>query len=145
MVDTRSAMSGAGSKFLPNSFQTPNAYVDQYMAFLTPEEYVVLSYAVRRIFGFQERSARISLEQFENGTVDKYTGRRLDYGTGLSRDAIRTALGPLLEFALMIELAPADIPRHLGPEYALQLDSDAVGLQLGRHVTQDDDEARAAP
>ena len=27
------------SNFIPNSFQTPNVYVDQYMAFLTPAEY----------------------------------------------------------------------------------------------------------
>jgi hypothetical protein len=32
---------------IPNSFQTPNAYVDQYMPLLTPEEWVVLSYVVR--------------------------------------------------------------------------------------------------
>ena len=49
------------STFVPNSFQTPNDYVDEIMPYLTGEEFKVLIYAVRRILGFQKRQDRTSL------------------------------------------------------------------------------------
>ncbi len=73
------------SEFIPNSFQTPNVYIDRFMHLLTAEEWKVLSYAVRRIFGFQKRSDRISLSQFMHGTRSTLNDVQLDYGTGLTK------------------------------------------------------------
>jgi len=55
------------SNFIPNSFQTPNAYVDQFMYLLSGTEYKVLCYLVRRIFGFQKRQDRVSIPQITQG------------------------------------------------------------------------------
>lgn len=113
------------SEFIPNSFQTPNAYVDQFMAFLSPEEWKVLSYMVRRIFGFNKRQDRISYKQIMNGIKTK-EGERLDYGTGLGMAATKNAVDKLKEFNLIIEVEPNDAHKNAGPLYALQMNSSVV-------------------
>jgi hypothetical protein len=118
-------MSADKSDFLPNSFQNPNAYVDRYMYLLEPEEYVILSYTVRRIIGFQKRSDRISLSQYENGTRAK-DGTYLDHGTGLSREKIHRGLVFLIGVNLIIKVADNDPKKNEGAEYSLQLDSRLV-------------------
>jgi hypothetical protein len=115
------------SDFIPNSFQTPNTYVDRFMAFLTPEEFKVLVYMVRRILGFHKHQDQISLNQFSTGIEDQ-RGQRLDWGTGLSKPAIMRALDSLIDFGLVIELAPGNARTHDGAVFALQLDSDKVNL-----------------
>lgn len=112
------------SEFIPNSFQTPNAFVDELMALLTGEEYKVLSYAARRIFGFQKRQDRISLTQFERGLVAK-DGRILSRGTGLSRPTIIKCLANLEAFGLFIRVNPNEKSNE-GTEYELQLDPEKV-------------------
>ena len=47
----------------PNGYRTLNDYADRYMHLLTSDEWKVLSYVVRRTFGFQAREGRISLTQ----------------------------------------------------------------------------------
>ena len=112
------------SAFIPNSFQTPNAYIDRVMHLLTPEEFKVLIYAVRRILGFQKRRDRISLSQFVSGVSSG--GSQKDHGTGLNRETVIRCLESLVAFGL---LTRKDEPRHPdGTLYILQLDSDAVDL-----------------
>lgn len=115
------------SDFIPNSFQTPNDYVDQFMSLLTPEEWVVLSYTVRRIFGFQKRQDRISLSQYENGAKDR-EGNPLDRGTGLSRPAIIKALAALEKYGLQVLVEPNDKHKNEGACYALQLSAKKVNV-----------------
>ena len=71
------------SEFIPNSFQVPNIYIDLFLAYLTPEEFKVLMYTIRRILGFENkrgsRQDRISLSQFSGGIVAA-DGRALDEG-----------------------------------------------------------------
>lgn len=116
------------SDFIPNSYQTPNAYVDSLMAFLTPEEWKVLSYMARRIFGFNKREDRISLSQMEHGIVDG-SGNRLDHGTGLGRTALIKALAGLKRYHIALEVAPNDPKCNKGACYALNLDSGKVDWQ----------------
>jgi hypothetical protein len=132
------------SEFIPNSFQTPNAYVDQFMAFLTPEEWMLLSYAVRRIFGFQKRMDRISYSQFMNGITNQ-EGEQLDYGTGLGMSATKNGLASLIRFRLLIELEPNDMHKNEGKLYALQLDSalvDTEGLMQRHYEKKTREKAR---
>lgn len=120
------------SDFIPNTFSTPNAYVDRFMHLLTGEEYKVLSYMARRIFGFQKRQDRISMSQMETGQTGR-DGDKLDYGTGLSHEGIRTALSALQRFKLVAQVAPADHARQIAALWELQLESAAVdvaGLEL---------------
>lgn len=126
------------SKFIPNSYSTPNAYVDQYMAFLTSDEWKVLSYMVRRIFGFQKRQDRISYRQLTDGIVTK-EGERLDYGTGLGQAAVKSAIGGLVNFHLVNKDQDNDPKKNEGPMYSLNLDSSTVdfgGLTARREDLQ---------
>ena len=123
--------------FLPNSFQTPNAYVDQLMHLLTDQEWKVVSYAMRRIYGFNKRQDRISLSQFSDGTRSHATGKVLDHGTGLGRGTIIKALNALVTFGILIRV---DDPHdgktaQAGTCYMFQLSSaeiDRAGLEA-RH------------
>lgn len=116
------------SDLIPNSFQTPNAYVDRFMYLVTPEEWKVLSYAARRIFGFQKRQDRISQSQFTHGTVSTKDGSHLDHGTGLSKPAVIKALQGLIEYRIMIKVANNDKRFNEGVLYELQLDSDQIDI-----------------
>lgn len=86
------------SKFIPNSFQMPNAYVDLAMQYLTGDEFKVLVFTVRHIMGWQERvssrKAHISLTTYENG----YAGMG---GTGLSRQKVVNALKELETYGFL--------------------------------------------
>lgn len=115
------------------------------MAFMTPEENVVLQYTVRRIFGFQKRQDHISLSQYANGITvvdDDGNESQLDYGTGLSVPTVRKALAGLVEFGLMLEIAANDPRKNHGTFWGLQLDPTKVNLdglkqrKLQRHARQ---------
>jgi hypothetical protein len=116
------------STFVPNAFQTPNAYVDLVMPYLTGEEYKVLTYAVRRILGFQKRQDHISLSQFTDGTKSK-DGEVLDSGTGLSVETVKKCLASLVSFGLMLRLKENDTKTNLGTLWALQWDGEKVNWQ----------------
>lgn len=94
------------AKIIPNSFQSPNAYVDMAMELLTGEEYKCLSFAARHILGWQDkinsREGVISLSMFERGYALE-SGERYG-GTGITRAAIQTALKALTAYKLLIEL-----------------------------------------
>jgi hypothetical protein len=88
---------------VPNTFQTPNAFIDQAMPYLTNSELRVLLFATRHIMGWQDkikkRQGAISLTMFENGftTAD---GKRYQ-GCGLGKHAIITALESLVTFGFL--------------------------------------------
>jgi len=106
-------------RFIPNSFQTPNAYVDDLMYLLTSSEWKVLSYTVRRIFGFQKRADRISLSQYTEGTFSRETGEYFDHGTGLSTSTVIKALDDLVRFGIMEVVSENNPKINNGREYAL--------------------------
>lgn len=115
------------SDFIPNSFQTPNIYVDAYLHLLTGEEWKVMTYAIRRILGFHKRSDRISLSQFAKGIQDK-NGRYLDHGCGVNVDTVRSVLARLCDYGFLIRLQENDPTLNTGPEYSLQLDDAKISL-----------------
>lgn len=92
-------------KYIPNSFQTPNVYIDEYLHILSGNEYKVLSYMMRRIFGFHKNRDRISVSQISKGLVSSQTGEQLDYGTGLSKVTVISCLEKLQEYGLVIKVS----------------------------------------
>lgn len=123
------------STFVPNSFQTPNDYVDEFMPFLTGEEYKVLIYATRRILGFQKRQDRISLSQFTDGTKSIKDGRTLDSGTGLGKETVKNCLDNLVKFGLMVKVADNDPRTNEGTLWSLQWNEDEVNWkELQNHL-----------
>jgi predicted transcriptional regulator len=97
-------MTKKNEKFIPNSFQVPNIYIDEYLHMLSNSEIKVLLYAMRRIFGFQKRTDRISISQFCDGVKNK-DGDILDRGTGLSPATVIKSLDKLIEYGLIIKVA----------------------------------------
>jgi DnaA N-terminal domain len=75
----------------PNGTIFPDALLDLVMPFLTPTEWKVCTYVVRRTFGWKKASDRISLEQICHGIVRR-DGSRLDHGTQLDRKTAIKAL-----------------------------------------------------
>lgn len=79
----------------PNTTPFPDILLDQVMHRVSPAEWKVLCYIVRRTYGFEKPEGdRISLKQMENGIVAR-DGRRLDHGTGLSRSGLIKCLAGL--------------------------------------------------
>jgi hypothetical protein len=115
------------SDFIPNSYSTPNAYCDRFMHLLTPAEWKVLSYTVRRIFGFNKRQDRISLSQYTDGLVND-KGDVLDRGTGLGRSTVMAAIAALIKYKLIIKLGDSNPTKNDGDLYALQMESDLVDV-----------------
>jgi hypothetical protein len=121
--------SEAGNAILPNTFQHPNIFIDRLMYFLTPEENTVLTFAVRRILGFQEnissRKDNISLSQFTDGIRSSKDGSTLSYGCGLGTTAVRNALENLERYKILIPTTEKPDPRK-GQEYWLQDNADNI-------------------
>lgn len=111
--------------FIPNSTQTPNVYFDVVMPLLTPEEWVVLSYAIRHILGFQDRIAartrHMSIKMFHKGYPNEKYG-----GCGLGRNAIIKALSELKKYRLLI---PVGEPTADGQEWRIADDSDNPDIE----------------
>jgi phage replication O-like protein O len=93
----------------PTYTQVPDEVFDELMPILSGSEFKVLMYVIRRTFGFQKGSDRISKAQMEFG-IRRKDGSILDGGTGLSRRAIRLAVESLVEKDILIKIT------HQSPE-----------------------------
>lgn len=106
------------SAYVPNSYQTPNILVDILMPLLSPQEWMVLSFATRHILGWQDkiasRQANISVSQFMK--------------CGLARQAILTALDALDKYHILKKIGK---PTADGQLWELAFDDgvDLDGLQ----------------
>jgi len=118
------------SKNVLNSFQTPNFYVDQLMALLSPTEFLILMYASRCILGWYDKieikKDAISLSQFEGGKKKK-DGTPIDTGTGLSRPTLTRGIEVLCEANLLQKIGT---PKgHQSQSYWLQVNPEDVDWQ----------------
>lgn len=109
-------MTDTPSKILPNSFQTPNFFVDECMALLTGNEYKCLSFVARKTFGWQKRSDRISKSQ-------------IMAATGLGHEAVDKTMSALVQFGLVLRLSENNA-RNNGAEWALQTEDARVRFDL---------------
>lgn len=87
---------------LPNVFPMPNCYLDELLPLLTPDEFVILAYTIRRAFAAEHRATRIVFAQYVSGTRDR-EGNLLDRGTGLSEYRIQRALSALTTHQLVLK------------------------------------------
>lgn len=117
-------MTETTSKILPNSFQTPNFFVDECMSLLTGNEYKCLSFVARKTFGWQKRSDRISKSQ-------------IMAATGLGHEAVDKTMSALVQFGLVLRLSENNA-RNNGAEWALQTEDARVRFDLlqARQVLQ---------
>ena len=85
----------------PHTTQFPDVLLDKVMAHVTPAEWKVICYIVRRTWGFKKSDDAISLKQMVEGITRK-DGRVLDHGTGLSRSGVKNAIKSLEEKGVVI-------------------------------------------
>lgn len=123
MSEQQAKYSAAGNRILPNTFQHPNVFIDRLMYYLTPEENTVLTFATRRILGFQDnislRKDNISLSQFTDGQKSERDGHPLCLGCGMGAGTIKRALDALERYKILIPTTAKPDPRK-GQEYWLQ-------------------------
>lgn len=107
---------------VPGWFQTGNFVVDDLMHLLTGSEYKVYMFAVRHIYGWQDKVERgyanISLSMFEDG-FSRFGG------VGLSRPTITSALDQLVEYRLLVKIGKAG---NKGQAWSIGKDIDIDGL-----------------
>ncbi len=114
---------------MKNYSAIPNHYVDRIMSYLTSDEWKVVSYACRRIFGFQKEEDHISISQFTNGAM-MYDGSGFrDRGTGLSKDTVAKCLKSLSEVGIMKMMAKNNPRANKGALWGLELDYDKINIQ----------------
>lgn len=110
--------------FFPNSFQTPNAYIDNLCYLLTSDEFRVLMFIIRQILGFvgkrELHQDNISISQIEHG-ITKKNGEKINNGVGLSRPTIVKCLKSLYKFRIIQKVGPASRDGQL---MALNFDGD---------------------
>ncbi len=105
------------NKTIPNSFQTPNFYVDECMPYLTGNEIKCVLYIARKIFGWQKRSDRIAKSQIMEST-------------GLGAETVDKVMVTLVEFGIVLRLAENNAAKNNGVEWALQMDSESIRFDL---------------
>lgn len=103
---------------IPNSSQIPNVILDLVLPRISEAEARCLLYICRRTFGFHKDEDNISFSQFENG-IKTSQGRRLDFGTGLSRPSVNVALQNLVRVGVIFVQQ-----RSKGNRYKLNLNMD---------------------
>lgn len=79
----------------PRFTQIPNQVFDELLADLSGAEWKVLSYIMRRTYGWHKDSDDLGLKQLTDGV------RGVDRGTGLSKSTVAVALKSLEEWGLI--------------------------------------------
>lgn len=95
LPDAMAGMTGGGFTRFPNHL------LDVAMAEVSPTEWRVLCYIVRRTIGFGRSGDCISNSQFVSGIV-RDSGARLDRGAGVGRTALKTAIRALSSRGLIV-------------------------------------------
>src|SRR5436190_9635451 len=134
----------AGSPFFfdgiesPNGTIFPDALLDLVMPFLSPTEWKVCTYVVRRTFGWKKASDRISLEQICHGIVRR-DGSHLDHGTQLDRKtAIKALRGLEAKGVIVAQRNYSDAHGFETTTYGLRFRGQSPTRTLGEKVPQDD-------
>ncbi len=103
---------------IPNSSQIPNVILDLVLPRISEAEARCLLYICRRTFGFHKDEDNISFSQFEKG-IKTSQGKRLDFGTGMSRPSVSAALQTLIKVGVV-----SVQQRSKGNRYRLNLNMD---------------------
>ena len=113
------------SKYIPNSFQTPNIVIDELMSLLNEGELKCYLFAIRHVYGWQDKIERgyahISISMFEDG-FSQFSG------TGLSRPTITKSLKALVKYGVLIKVE-TDETYSKGQAYAIGENPDIEGLE----------------
>ena len=123
---------------IPNTHQTPNILVDDLMPLLKDRELRVYLFAVRHIYGWQDKIERgyayISLSMFEDG-FSRFEG------CGLTKKPIIAAINELCKYGLLVKIGDAT---NKGQAYAIGQNPDIEALR-NRNNTQKSSSGETPP
>ena len=106
----------------PHYTQVPDDFFDVLLAELTPAEFKVAAYIVRRTFGWKKEADAISLSQMVNG-IRRRDGSYVDRGTGLHKDTVIKAIKGLLVKGVIVR------QRNASPERGFEATTYAIRMQ----------------
>ena len=89
---------------------------------MTPAEFKVAAYIVRRTFGWKKDADSISLSQMVNG-IRRRDGSYVDRGTGLHKDTVIKAIKGLLAKGVIVR------QRNASPERGFEATTYAIRMQ----------------
>lgn len=111
--------------FIPNSFQTPNFYIDYLDQYLLPIETKVLFKAIREILGWHysidDRVKDLSLTDFVKGSI-KDNGEVRSFGCGLCRESVSKSIKSLCKYNILQKRERT----KTGIRYFLNLNTDSI-------------------
>lgn len=130
-------------KLIPNTFQCPNAYLDELGTLLDDGEFKTLMYLVRHIYGWQDKiaksRARLSLSKIANGFTTKegnvYTG------SGQSEQTVSRCLKALAKFGIIRQASKNNLAND-GAEWELRPHSGIKFDELRARKTTKKDKTR---
>jgi hypothetical protein len=125
----------------PHYTQVPDDFFDVLLAELTPAEFKVAAYVVRRTFGWKKEADAISLSQMVNG-IRRRDGSYVDRGTGLHKDTVIKAIKGLLAKGVIVR------QRNASPERGFEATTYAIRMQgdpLSEEATTLVDDADKGP
>src|SRR5262245_6393127 len=110
----------------PHYTQVPDDFFDLLLSELTPAEFKVCAYIIRRTFGWKKDADAISLSQMVNG-IRRRDGSYVDHGTGLHKETVITAIRGLLRKGVIVRQLNASPERGFeATTYALRLAGDPL-------------------
>ena len=116
--------------YIPHSFQTPNAVIDDLMCLLSESEFKCYMFATRHINGWQDKIERgyahISLSMFEHG-YSRFSG------TGLSHASVVSALRNLVKYGLLVKV---EASTRNGQAYSIGDNPNIEGLKARQNKSK---------
>jgi hypothetical protein len=110
----------------PHYTQVPDDFFDLLLSELTPAEFKVCAYIIRRTFGWKKDADAISLSQMVNG-IRRRDGTHVDGGTGLTKPTVIAAIKGLLEKGVIVRQLNSSPERgNEASTYALRLAGDPL-------------------
>jgi len=97
---------------LPNTYQSPNFYIDALLPLLSGEEWKCMSFLIRKTLGWHKRSDRLA-----KSVIAK--------ATGLAESTVDKCMANLIAFGLAIRV-PGNNGDHNGVEYEIQMQDEGI-------------------
>jgi hypothetical protein len=122
----------------PHYTQVPDDFFDVLLAELSPAEFKVAAYVVRRTFGWKKEADAISLSQMVNG-IRRRDGTYVDRGTGLHKDTVIKAIKGLLAKGVIVRQRNASPERGFeATTYAIRMQGDPLSEESTTQVGETD-------
>ncbi len=114
--------------------QVPDYLLDFLLPELPGSELKILLYLIRHAFGYGRESVAVSWSRFLDGTVTR-EGKRLDWGAGVRRDALKEGLPSLIEQGLITkERQSSDRRGNEASLYTLRIQPSRGEEEPSRHL-----------